>query len=66
MGKSVRIPDGWEYWTTELGWEAAWSTAMRLKLRREKLRHDLFVRVRVVPSGQPNTWWILRREESRP
>jgi hypothetical protein len=63
--KSSRIPKGWEFVSIDHGWEAAWSTAMRFKHERERLRPDLFVRVKVVPSGSTNVWWILKKEESR-
>jgi hypothetical protein len=65
MIKSSRIPEGWEFVTSDQGWETAWSTAMRYKHERERLRPGLFVRVRVVPSGHLNTWWILKKEETR-
>lgn len=62
--RSVKIPHGWEYWTTETqGDSAAWDLAVKLKQRREELRPDLFVRVRVVAAGKAH--WILRREEPR-
>jgi hypothetical protein len=62
--KSSRIPDGWEYWTTETHGEgAAWSLAVKLKQRREQLRPGVFVRVRVVRAGGAH--WILRREETK-
>lgn len=66
--KSSKIPEGWEYWTTETelsvsGEEAAWQMAVLLKTRREALRPDLFIRVRVIKAGGAH--WILRREEPR-
>lgn len=62
--RSAKIPDGWEYWTTEpLSEEAAWDMAVRLKTKREALRPSVFVRVRVVRAGR--AWWILRKEEER-
>lgn len=65
MVKSARIPEGWDIVTSDEGWEEAWSTATRFKHERERLRPDLFVRVKVVPSGHLNTWWVLRQETSR-
>jgi hypothetical protein len=65
MIKSARIPAGWEFVTSDRGWETAWSIAMRYKHERERLRPDLFVRVRVVPSGSTNVWWILKQEIAR-
>lgn len=61
----AKIPDGWELWTVDDDREAAWSTAVRLKQERERLRPDLFVRVRVVWSGQGSSHLVLRREEKR-
>jgi squalene cyclase len=62
--RSSKIPEGWEYWTTESGNDdAVWATAVTLKHRREELRPDLLVRVRVVRAG--GVRWILRREEPR-
>lgn len=61
----AKIPEGWEFWTSDEDKEAAWSTAVRLKQQRERLRPDVFVRVRVVWSGQGTVHWVLRREERR-
>lgn len=61
----AKIPDGWELWTVDDDREAAWSTAVRLKQERERLRPDLFVRVRVVWSGRGSSHLVLRREEKR-
>ncbi len=63
----MKIPEGWVYCTTEDSEESAWGMAIRLKQRREELRPDLFVRVRVIPGfGRGRgSWWVLRRDEPR-
>lgn len=61
--RSMWIPDGWEFWTTEPDFDDAWELAAELKQARERVRGDLFVRVRVVPVQ--GVFWILRREERR-
>ncbi len=61
---SSRIPAGWEYWSSELSQDDAWRTAIAWKETRERVRGDVFVRVRVV-QGPGDSWWILRREELR-
>jgi hypothetical protein len=64
----MRIPEGWEYCTSEHDEDDAWALAVRLKARREELRPDLFVRVKVIRARGPHAsgaWWILRRDESR-
>ena len=63
----MKIPAGWTYCTSEMDEEAAWALAIRLKQRREELRPDLFVRVRVIPGygyGR-GSWWVLRKDEQR-
>lgn len=61
--RSKRVPEGWEFWTTERGFEEAWQLASEYKRMREGVRADVFVRVRVVTA--PGGHWILRREEQR-
>lgn len=61
--RSAKVPAGWEYWTTDRDEEAAWRTAVLLKEKREALRPDVRVRVRVVRAGGAH--WVLRREETR-
>jgi hypothetical protein len=63
----MRIPEGWEYCTSELDEDAAWRMAIELKQEREKLRPDLFVRVKVVPGyGRGRgSWWVLRKDEPK-
>lgn len=61
----TRIPDGWSYVTADKGSEAAWRTAVAHKMERERLRPDLFVRVKAIPSGDDGWWWVIRREEKR-
>lgn len=63
--RSPRIPPGWEYVTTDRGADAAWRTAIAHKQRREHLRPDVFVRVKVVPSGDQGYCWVIKREEPR-
>lgn len=59
-----KIPGGWEYWCNGgVDWDQAWADAMDLKATRERLRSDLFVRVKVVKAR--GGYWILRREETR-
>jgi hypothetical protein len=48
--------------------EDAWAMAMQLKERRESLRPDLFIRVRVIRgygSTARGSWWVLRKDEPR-
>lgn len=64
----MKIPEGWTYCTSEVSEDAAWDMAVQLKQRREELRPDLFVRVRVIPGfGRfaHGSWWILRKDEPR-
>jgi hypothetical protein len=59
-----RIPDGWEYWTSEPDPDAAWRVAIEYKQACERAQNGVFVRVTVIP-GAPRSWWILRRIEER-
>lgn len=59
-----RIPDGWEYWTSELTSEEAWRVAVEYKQTRERAENSAFVRVKVIPAN--GAYWILRRIEYRP
>jgi hypothetical protein len=58
-----RIPPGWEYLTSELGENDAWDFAIEYKRAHERVRSDLFIRVRVVKADR--AFWVLRREEIR-
>lgn len=58
------IPDGWEYYTTETTWDAAWALAVQHKQDYESLRHDKRMRVKVVPAS--GVHWIIRKIEDRP
>lgn len=58
-----KIPDGWTYLTSEVGRDQAWRTAIEYKQTHERVRSDVFVRVRVVPAA--GVYWILVREEER-
>ena len=63
-----RIPDGWEYWTSEFDPDTAWRVAIEYKQTYERARNNAFVRVTVVPGPpqpRPQSWWILRRIEER-
>lgn len=60
-----KIPEGWELVTTEFGEDPAWDLAVKLKTERERLRPDLFIRTKAVPSGVGGYWWVLRKEEPR-
>lgn len=64
-GPKQRIPQGWEYVTTDQNEDAAWRMAIAFKQKREELRPDLFVRVKAIPSGVGGWWWIIRKEEKR-
>jgi hypothetical protein len=61
--RSPKVPEGWEYWTSEPNEEDAWRLAMAYKETHERVRSDVFVRLRVVPAK--GTHWILRRIEQR-
>jgi hypothetical protein len=60
-----RIPEGWEYVTADYGDDAAWRTAIAHKTERERLRPDLFVRVKAMASGVDGWWWVIRKDEPR-
>jgi hypothetical protein len=48
--------------------DEAWRMAIDLKARREELRPDLFVRVKVIRGhgrDARGSWWVLRRDEPR-
>lgn len=62
--KSASIPKGWEYVTTDASFNGAWTSAISYKQQRERLRPDLFVRVRVVEPAAA-AWWVIKREEPR-
>lgn len=55
--------DGWEYVTSDPDWDQAWRLAAEYKEFHERVRGDLFVRVRVVPRAR--VFWVLRRIEQR-
>lgn len=61
--RSARIPEGWEFWTSESDFDDAWDLARELKETRERVRADVFVRVQVIAAE--GVHWILRREELR-
>lgn len=59
-----RIPDGWEYWTTEKTAEEGWRVGVEYKQMRERVQNGTFVRIKVIPAD--GAYWILRRIEHRP
>lgn len=59
------IPEGWEYVTSDPHEDDAWRLAVEYKQMHERVRGDLFVRVKVVWAKQPHVYWILRRLEAR-
>lgn len=63
----ARIPDGWTLLTSDVDEEQAWATGVEFKQARERIRDDVFVRVRVVRSyGRgARAFWILTKEEER-
>lgn len=58
-----RIPDGWEYWTSELSADEAWRRAVEYKQTRERTQNSVFVRVKVIPAR--GCFWILHQIEPR-
>lgn len=58
-----RIPEGWEYWTSELSCDDAWRTAREYKEAKERTQNSVFVRVKVIPVRGAH--WVLKRDEER-
>lgn len=61
--RSARVPDGWEFWTSEPDFDEAWTLAVEYKRMREGARVGAFVRTKVVPAQ--GVYWILLKEEQR-
>lgn len=58
-----KIPQGFEYWTSERDADDAWRLAIEYKRVRERAQCDVFVRVKVIPAA--GTHWVLTRVEER-
>lgn len=58
-----KIPDGWEFWTSEPSSDDAWHLAVEMKQRYEGVRADVLVRVKVVPAA--GGYWVLYRIETK-
>lgn len=63
----MRIPEGWEFWTSEESSPEAWRVAVEWKQMYERVRADAFVRVRVEPVrvGRDLSFWVLYRIETK-
>lgn len=58
-----KIPQGWEYVTSDPDLNDAWRLAIDYKQLHEKARSDVFVRVRVIRAA--HVFWVIRRTELR-
>ena len=59
--RSAKVPEGWQFWTSEPDSDRAWSLVLDYKRMREGARVGVFVRARVVPVR--GVHWILLKEE---
>lgn len=58
-----RIPEGWEYVTSDPSVDDAWRLACDYKQLHEKVNGGVFIRVRVIRAA--HVFWVIRRVESR-